>query len=1436
MRRVLYAGLLAGLTLFGPGPAPAQETAQETADKGFLTEFIQDNLSGAGRFVSIDGFAGALSTRASIDRMTIADSQGVWLTLDDVTLEWTRSALLAGRIEVAELSAGLIVLDRLPVTDPNIPTPEAQGFSLPDLPVSVNIGTLRADRITLGETILGQPLAFGITGSMALSGGEGTATVAAERLDSERGVFSINAAYSNTTRVLGLTLDLDEDAGGIASTLLNLPGAPSVRMSINGTGPISDYAADISIATDGAERLTGQVQVQNVPPPEGSAPDAKPESRYALTARGDVTPLFAPQYRDFFGTDVALNIAGGRSPEGVLALRTFTIETRALQLDGTVSLSPEGWPRAFELTGTMADPSGGPLVLPLTGPRTEVSRARMDLRFDRDAGDAWTLSMRMDDFARPGLSLATVDIAGGGTIQNGEGGTLGAITAAVDYTASGLQLADDGLAEALGGTIGGALRLRYDEGTGTTIETLTLDGPGIAIVADGTATLDADAAIIVTSTVRLTAGRMARFATLTGLPGLGGGADLRIQSTVLPVLGEFDAVVSGGTTDLTTGIARLDPLLAGNSTVALGLARSKDGLTLSDLRIAATHVRIEGNATLTSGASQARLVLDLTDIGLTEPRLRGPFKLDINAGRDALGEVSGFAAATLAGDVATLAATRPKETDGDSPDIDLRLTANLRDLGRYADMAGRQLGGAVVLAAQGATQPDGKRFDLALTGTTVSPVTGIAELDGLLVGNGIFRAQATRDGDTYAVSGIDVATPTLTLTGDAAYGPNATRGTVSALVTDLGVIRAGLSGPATVEGAGDMGPDGAITGTVAVTASGDRANLTVTRPQNTAPLTLDGAATVANLSRYAAVTGQTLRGGITARIAGTGQPDASAFDLTLQGTTQSAGIGNATLDKLLAGAGRFGVRAIRPDGGGLTLEGINVTTPNLTLSGSLSGQDGAGSAQFDARLADIGLFTPDFSGPATATGTAQRMAGGDWVLNTVANGPGGTTATASGAISPTGQLAVNVTGSAPLGLLNGALEPRRLEGVAAFDLAVNGPATLDSVQGTVRLDNARLSAPTLGQALEGISGTIGLNNGQAQVALAGTVTSGGTITVSGPVTLSAPYQAGLSATLAGVILRDPDLYDTSVNGTITADGALAGGAQIRGILDLGQTNIQVPSSPVGVLGDLPPVQHIGAPAAVRDTLARAGLGINGQSMTAAGGGGPAYPLDITVRAPSRIFIRGRGLDAELGGALQLTGTSQNVVPIGQFDLIRGRLSILQQRFTLTEGFAALQGGFIPFIRLQATTTARTGTVITIRIEGPATEPTVTFTSAPDLPQDEILAQLIFGRDLSSITPLQAVQLASAVATLAGRGGAGLIDNLRDGFGLDDFEITADENGTAAVRAGKYLSENVYTDLTIGADGTSEINLNIDISPSVTATGSTTSDGDSSLGIFFQRDY
>ncbi|MGB4906911.1 MAG: translocation and assembly module protein TamB, partial [Tabrizicola sp.] len=167
--------------------------AQED-DRDFLTAFLEDSLSDAGRQVTVTGFEGALSSRATMETLTIADDEGVWITLNGVVLDWSRSALLSGELNIGELSAQEIILARLPQTKDGTPSPEASGFSLPELPVSVSIDRVAAERIELGPEVLGQPVTGTLEASMQLSGGEGQARLDLLRTgDGPKGEITLDA-------------------------------------------------------------------------------------------------------------------------------------------------------------------------------------------------------------------------------------------------------------------------------------------------------------------------------------------------------------------------------------------------------------------------------------------------------------------------------------------------------------------------------------------------------------------------------------------------------------------------------------------------------------------------------------------------------------------------------------------------------------------------------------------------------------------------------------------------------------------------------------------------------------------------------------------------------------------------------------------------------------------------------------------------------------------------------------------------------------------------------------------------------------------------------------------------------------------------------------------------------------------------------------------
>ena len=588
------------------------------------------------------------------------------------------------------------------------------------------------------------------------------------------------------------------------------------------------------------------------------------------------------------------------------------------------------------------------------------------------------------------------------------------------------------------------------------------------------------------------------------------------------------------------------------------------------------------------------------------------------------------------------------------------------------------------------------------------------------------------------------------------------------------------------------------------------------------------------LSRFAALAGQDLRGRMTGRADVAFDVSDQDFDIdaTLDGRDIATGI--AEVDRLIGTDLTLIAQANRTDGV-LAVEAFDLNAGEITLDATAAQTEDGTEITLTGALSDLGLVVPDFAGPIRLETTALQS-DGTWTVEGGADGPGGSRIDIAGqALRPDGTVDLQVSGGLPLGLANRILAPRSITGDLTFDVAVQGEPGLEAVGGTITVAGARVSDPATRLALEDIGATVALSGASATLDVGGTLSTGGRITVQGPIGLSGDLPANLDIALNGLTLRDPTLYKVALDGAIGVDGPLAGGASIVGQIDIGPSEIKIPGG-VGGAGAVPDVIHVAEPSVSRLTRERAGL-IKDEAADAGaggGGGGAAYPLDIRINAPQQIFVRGRGLDVEMGGVIEIGGTTANVVPSGDLSLIRGRLSLLSQRLEFEEATISLQGSLVPDLRMVAS--SDNGDIVAkIVIEGPVTDPEIGLTSEPELPEDEVLAQLFFSKPVSDLTPLELAQLAAAINELSG-GSGGIFGALRDGLGVDDLDVATDADGTTNVKAGKYISERVYTDVTFGSDGTSEIELNYEITKDFKAQGSFDNSGNSAIGFSFERDY
>ena len=1472
-------------------PAMAQDAEETAADRDFVTRFLEDNLSGAGRHVVLEGFQGALSSRATFQRLTIADDKGVWLTINGGSIQWNRRALLLRRVDIAELSAEEIVVARRPVAEEGR-TAEAGDFALPTLPVSVMVQHISAQRVVLDPSLLGEEAVVSLDGAMVLSGGAGEVRFAVQRTDDKQGTFGLNVGFSNATRVLRTDLLLDEGPGGIVAHLIGLEGKPAVRAVIRGEGPLDDFTADLSLATDGQPRVTGQVALTGETGEDGTA------QGFRLRLGGDVAALLPADRRAFFGDQAQVLVQGTRTPDGALSVPVLLVDTAALNVSGGFALDAAGAPRSASLLMTLGEAANAPDLptrLPFGKAETTVQTGRLMLSYDRASGAGWTLTGALGQVTNPDVALAALSLDGAGQVRRTDAGLQG-IDGRLALGAEGLAPSEAGLAEALGEAVTLETGFDWTRGRALLLRDLVLAGADYRL--SGEATLDGlTSGLTLTADLRAEYQDLARLSTLAGRPLTGAvSAEVTGHGTLLTGAFGVEARVVGQ--DITADQPQLDRLLAGTTAITLAAQRDSGGIEISELTLDGQRLTVQGEGRISSEDADLRAALELASLTTVDADFDGALTmqaaitgpagarrlvldgqaLDLQTGISHLDAVLGGQTELQVDLRQTGGGFVIKVLDLANAQLTLRAQGNLTPgaMDAHIDLTVPDLtaidpewGGALSLGGTVAEGADGRNF--ALTGTGEALAIGDVRADGLLKGTTKLELRGTQDGQVITLDVARLANGQVSLDASGVYGPGQTDLQGRVALPSLRVMGPGYAGAVALDGrvtaAAGGGHDITVDGTVrdlSIAQNGNAAALTgetrvTLRAQEQGCTVRFQQAEVSNPRLRAeasgrvgggdtdlairadvdslAFLGRNLRGAVSvnARLL----DDGSQQTLTATGEARGLAVGNPQLDPLLAGSTRLDVDVTRR-GPQITVRRLDVANNQLrvTASGDLDS-----AIRVDARLNDLGLLVREFPGPAAADGTLTRA--GDRIrVDIRGTGPGAAQVQVAGTVAQDfSTVNLTVMGSAESAMANPFLRVRSVQGPISFDLAINGRPGMEAMTGRIGMANGSFVDPRLGIRVDGLRMDARLDRGRIALDGSGEVAAGGRVTVSGAITLNGGRSVDLVADMVDVVMRDPNLYSTRINGRVTVTGLLADGPLVAGTLRLSDTELRIPSTGLGGARDIPEIVHLNDRPPVRATRAKAGLlPWPGEDSTAAGMAGPAATppavparLDLTIEAPSQVFIRGRGVDAEMGGRVRLTGRANNIIPIGMFELIRGRVDLLGKRFDLTEGILELQGSLVPVIRLVAQT-HQDGITTRIIIDGDLRDPEITFASDPDMPQEEVLSQLLFGRGLDRITPMQAVQLANAVAVLAGRGGEGIVGRLRESVGLDDLDLQTDDNGNVTLRAGRYLSENVYTDVVVGSDGTSTIEINLDLSPAVTARGSVASDGTSAIGLFYERDY
>ncbi len=142
-------------------------------------------------------------------------------------------------------------------------------------------------------------------------------------------------------------------------------------------------------------------------------------------------------------------------------------------------------------------------------------------------------------------------------------------------------------------------------------------------------------------------------------------------------------------------------------------------------------------------------------------------------------------------------------------------------------------------------------------------------------------------------------------------------------------------------------------------------------------------------------------------------------------------------------------------------------------------------------------------------------------------------------------------------------------------------------------------------------------------------------------------------------------------------------------------------------------------------------------------------IDLRVQVPPGSWIRGRGIEMEITGELEIAIRRNLPVLVGRLIPIRGRLDLLGRRFSVDGGEVSFYGEteFNPRFDVALSTTVE-DVVIRVRLSGSAAQPELTFSSEPEMSEGDIFAYLLFGKPLDELDHAQTNLLESRAVGVA----------------------------------------------------------------------------------------
>ncbi|VFU09963.1 translocation/assembly module TamB domain-containing protein [Methylocella tundrae] len=1408
------------LVLLGLGVLAAGSYAAEE-EKGILADLISRALSTPASRVSIGAIDGALSSDATVRDLKIADRDGVWLSVNRVRIVWRRLALLQRRLEIDQLDIDQMDMPRRPVPAEAPVSGEDQPL-LPELPLRVDIKQFTLARADFGQPVLGVASSFSTGGNAKLGPpSEGLQLfLDAQRLD-RPATLNVRLNLVPQTQRLDLMVNLDEPAGGIISELGNIPGRPPVKLKINGSGVLDAFNAKLVFDAGQGIGATGDAMVNR----EGAG--RRLGFNLAAEASGMLPEVAAPV---FAGT-TRLTGAVLFADDGAVSIQGINLAAAAARLDITGALS----------AAQIADIR----VSAQNTPSTEGGALAKDVRIKRFAFDAHIAgpldapeiasTLDVEDARLPSVSLgrleANLTMTPNGSIAN----TSTLLNLSADARVKGLELENPALAQAVGrearftargvSTTRGVIDFQTFE---LKSETLSAGFKGRAGRAELRGRLE------------VSAPDLARFGAVAGLA-LKGEATLKADLEGTPRSNRFTAQIDAAADRFATGITPVDGLYGGSLTLAGGVRLDADGgFGFSDLRLTGPNASARVDGAVTPKSADLTALLRIPELSKADKRTTGRAEIAAHvtgalAQPDATATISVRDASLLGRPVPRLDVVAKATNLRDAPDAHLTLDGEIdRKPARGAVHIARPKEGGVVI--------DGA--DVAIGSVTAQ---GGVALDPAHFAAGQFSLHAKNLDDLSALA-LEKLSGSLDAEVSLAHADTRQDAAIKANAEKIGGFGLGLDRLAADLALTDVYRHPIVSGSLAA----DEARFggqTISRVR----LNAKAGADASDIALSAAARGFNLDMRAKVVAADPVRLEIAKFEAT-RGRDRIA-LAQPAAIVIRDGGADFRSLTLSLDGGRVTIDGRagpqldlkvlfraiplsagDVFSPGLGLSGTLEGEATIGGAPaaptgpYRFRISQLAAPQTRNAGlPPIDVDASGRLEGTRTTLEaTLKVGQSGALRVSGSApLAASGPLDLGLKGNLDAGVANRSLSTagRRVTGAIAVEGRLTGTAQQPSASGSATLSNGAFEDAILGIRLTAIHARLVAQGDHVTIENASAATrNGGAITAGGSIRLdpAGGFPGDIHVRGQNAQLVQSSLATAELNFDINLSGPLVRDPRVGGRIDILSLDIPIPDRLPGSLQPLPGTRHIDPTPTAEARLAIAAKAKRGRGAAAFNAA-----LDLTIDVPGRIRVHGRGLNAQLGGNLRLTGTLAQPDPVGAFHLISGDLRLLTSDLDFTRANLTFAGDLSPELDFLATTQAG-GASVSVAITGDPSDPQFVFTSSPDMPQDEILSRLLFGAPSGQLSPTQALALAQAAAIYSG--GNDALEGLRRSLGLG---TASQSNNPLSKFLGDRVSLGVHTGATAAETG---VGMNITIYKQLKARGVIDATGNVSVGVGAEHEW